>query len=306
MNLIEKKPIELPVIKPNSNGIVFYRGKSEIDGAAIVAIATLKTSNAKTGDMVQTWILREDMDPMRALSEGADESVCGDCKHRGDGHGRQRSCYVNIYQAPLNIYRTYKAGKYTNYDSINGNPIWLKDRLLRCGSYGDPAAVPFEVFEHLTKNSIGWTGYSHQWKKCDQRYSNILMASVDSEEERVEAKEKGWRTFRVRSANEPTSREVICPASEESGKRKTCEECLACAGTRHGKLNSKAADVVIVAHGNPVRLRAWSKNKPIYVTKDSCSESGQLVGDRGGHQSPQTPARETSLHPQEDVEPARS
>ena len=44
-------------------GVVIYRGVSRIDGRPIVAIATLKTDNEKTGDMIQTWILRADVDP---------------------------------------------------------------------------------------------------------------------------------------------------------------------------------------------------------------------------------------------------
>lgn len=265
MQLVEKKPIELKVIKPNSNGVVFYRGKSSIDGADIVAIATLKTSNTKTGDMVQTWILREDLNPLETISQGLDSSICGDCKHRGNGDGTQRSCYVDIAKAPLGIYRAYKRDRYIKYDSINGEPLWVKNKLLRCGSYGDPAALPFEIWDPLVKASEGHTGYTHAWKYCDQRFRAILMASVDSDVERQEAKSKGWRTFRVRSASEPISREVICPASEEAGKRRTCEDCLACSGTRYGAISEKAADIVIVAHGSPVRVRAWNKNKPIYA-----------------------------------------
>lgn len=56
-------------------GIVLYEGPSAIDGQPIVVVATLKTSNPKTGDMVQTWILRADLSPTVAINEGADRSV---------------------------------------------------------------------------------------------------------------------------------------------------------------------------------------------------------------------------------------
>ena len=67
---------------------VFWRGPSAIDGAPVVAIASGlspvpsdQSDNDKTGPMVQTWILREDMAPIMAL-RGADRSICGDCVHR--------------------------------------------------------------------------------------------------------------------------------------------------------------------------------------------------------------------------------
>ena len=73
-------------------GIVFYRGPSQIDGKPIVAVATLKSNNRKTGDMIQTWILRSMMSPIRALATGGDRSICGDCFHRGDkDEGRPRT-----------------------------------------------------------------------------------------------------------------------------------------------------------------------------------------------------------------------
>ena len=37
-------------------GYVLHEGPSPFDGQPIVSIATLHSSNRKTGDMVQTWI----------------------------------------------------------------------------------------------------------------------------------------------------------------------------------------------------------------------------------------------------------
>ena len=79
-------------------GFVLYEGPSLIDGAPIVVVATLKTSNIKTGDMVQTWILRSDIEPHHAVKSGDDLSICGDCIHRPANQG---SCYVTVFQAPL-------------------------------------------------------------------------------------------------------------------------------------------------------------------------------------------------------------
>ena len=52
------------------NGFLFYRGASPIDRAPLIGIATLESDNRKTGNMVQTWILREDISPTMARSTG--------------------------------------------------------------------------------------------------------------------------------------------------------------------------------------------------------------------------------------------
>ncbi|NBU71905.1 MAG: hypothetical protein EBS53_10740, partial [Bacteroidetes bacterium] len=64
------------------NGFLFYRGASPIDRAPLIGIATLESENRKTGNMVQTWILREDISPTMARSIGEDRSFCGDCSVR--------------------------------------------------------------------------------------------------------------------------------------------------------------------------------------------------------------------------------
>jgi hypothetical protein len=51
------------------------------------------------------------------------------------------------------------------------------------------------------------------------------------------------RVFRVSIGTDKQTGEVSCPASAESGKKTTCENCMLCAGT------SKAAkDIVIADH----------------------------------------------------------
>ena len=92
------------------SGAVIYNGPSVIDGSPIVVVLTGirgSSSNPKTGRMVQSWILREDMHPVEALKTGADASICGQCPHRPDADGR-RSCYVNP-MGPASVWRTYRA-----------------------------------------------------------------------------------------------------------------------------------------------------------------------------------------------------
>jgi hypothetical protein len=235
-----------------SNGIVLYRGPSVLDGAPIVVIATgLKSSSAneKTGALIQTWILREDVSPTEAIQTGADASICGDCPHRGelvDGKNKGRSCYVTVFQAPLNVWKTYHRG---GYEVLPRAMVFgsLAGKRVRLGSYGDPAAVPFHVWQDALAGTEACTGYTHQWRTCPPEFSRWCMASCDSETDRILAKAKGYRTFRVRGAGEPVmQREVICPASEEAGYKTTCAACVACGGTA-----AKAkADIAIAAHGS--------------------------------------------------------
>ena len=98
------------------SSFILYDGPSLLDGKPIVVNDTgfyNRTNNRKTGDMIQTWILRSDMSPVEALHTKNDVRICGDCIHRA------ASCYVLIYLAPTNIYKAYKAGRYHKLDADN-------------------------------------------------------------------------------------------------------------------------------------------------------------------------------------------
>ena len=103
------------------NGYILQRGVSPIDGKPFVVIMTMSTSNRKTGDMIQVWILRDDVNPVAAVATGDDITICGDCPHRKQSDGT-RSCYVNVGQAPNSIWKAYKRGSYGK----------LSDLRLRC------------------------------------------------------------------------------------------------------------------------------------------------------------------------------
>lgn len=229
-------------MKPN--GCILYEGKSRLDGAPIVVIATGlngSSGNRKTGDMIQTWIIRSDLHPLEALRGGDDTSICGDCPHRSKASGGTSACYVNVSQAPTSIWNAYKRGTYGPVD-------WSRfaGRSIRFGAYGDPTAAPLALWRKLGKLSASNTGYTHQWRKFPG-YRGLLMASVDTPAEALDARGKGWRTFRVRTAAQPLQPgEFVCPASAEAGKRLVCAECTACDGNRRGE---KRASVAIVAHG---------------------------------------------------------
>jgi hypothetical protein len=63
---------------------IIYKGPSLLDGKPIVVIATFSKRNTKTGEVVQTYILVDGMNPLDASKTGADFSICGDCAMRGE------------------------------------------------------------------------------------------------------------------------------------------------------------------------------------------------------------------------------
>jgi len=231
-----------------ANGLVIYRGPSMIDGATIICVVTgfKKTKNPKTGDMLQSWILRDDVSPVQAFYEGKDYSVCGDCKHSIYG-----TCYVNLANAPLQVWRAYKKDR---YDFINEDSISLFDgKKMRIGSYGEPTAVPFGIWNMLLKRVSGATSYTHQWKKCDSQFKNICMASVDSEKEAKDAINLGWKTFRTMIAGDKSmDNEISCPAS--NGKT-TCSACGLC----NGLSGSAKKCPTILVHGQGFKISRYTK-----------------------------------------------
>ncbi len=243
----------------NIRGVVLYRGKSLINNENIVVIASITNSkNEKIGDMIQTWILLDNnLSPYDNSRNGKDEAICGDCIHRGK-NGKQGSCYVNLLWAPNQIYKSYLRGNYPDYSPRVHNKL-IRGRILRYGAYGDPAAVPYEIWAKLNKLCPNHTGYTHAWRNCDQRLKKILMASVDTPNQVAEANKLGWRTFRVRiPQNDPLlENEITCPASKEAGKIRTCATCKAC----HGAGNGKAKNIAIIAHGWKHKLSKFKENR---------------------------------------------
>lgn len=234
-------------------GFVFWRGASPVDGAPIVAIATLKSKNSKTGDMIQTWILREDISPLDAIGSGADKSICGNCAHRGR-KGKKRTCYVDVGKAPQGVWNAFHRGQYIDLsDDPELIAYLVAGRIVRMGAYGDPAMVPVKQWRMLLAGSAGRTGYTHAWRRVwAQALKPYVMASADSVAEQDIARATGWRTFRVRTESEPLqANEFACPASPEGGQRKQCITCKACDGGRATK-----ASAAIIVHGKMAKYFA--------------------------------------------------
>lgn len=231
-------------------GIILYRGPSLLDGKPIVVIAnriTQASDNGKTGAMVQTFIIRSDVDPLTALKSGDDASICGDCKHRPINGG---ACYVNVGRSVMSVYGAFQRGRYAeigvDFDA-SLLPELFAGLIFRGGTYGDPTAAPFMIWRACTLKTKRKTGYTHQWRNPRfAAFKLIFMASVDSESEAREAEAAGWRYFRVRGKNEPVAfMETVCPASAEAGHRTTCAKCALCGG----KEVKTGKSIVIIAHG---------------------------------------------------------
>jgi hypothetical protein len=224
---------------------VVWEGESLLGGGRVAVLVTglaTASKNRKTGAMVQIWILPADG---RRSHENI-PAVCGTCPRQptelGDG-----SCYAWAVRAVPSVLRyVTKAPRRTLAEAS----ALLAGRKVRLGALGDPAAVPLEVWEALTRQAAGWTGYTHAWTQRPD-LARFVMASVDSEAEQMRAERNGWRTFRVRTPGEAlTSREITCPASDEAGHRTTCEKCQLCQGS-----TKQARSIAIVDHGPGAKRR---------------------------------------------------
>ena len=180
---------------------------------------------------------------MHALKTGADVSVCGDCKHRNG------TCYVQVGQAPAQVWKSYKRGIYKDFSQLTEkDKSALVGRKVRFGAYGDPVLIRVKQIKallDLTKSTF--TGYTHAWDNpLFQDYKAFFIASVDSKSEFLQAKGKLWKTFRVRSEYEPLEKhEFACPASVEAGAKKTCFDCMVCSAFKKGK-----GSPAIIVHGS--------------------------------------------------------
>lgn len=196
-----------------------------------------RSSNGKTGAMLQAWILPVGVNPSTAVRTGEDEVVCGTCPHRPvlhreTGAGR---CYVKVDKAPASVWKAVARHNLRAMPQDVALALVAEaaagGALLRWGAWGDPGYLPLDLVERVSALFRGRTGYTHRWReRPDLR--PFVMASVDSETEAREAWAQGWRTFRVMVKGDGRmARTVLCPASKEAGYRTTCADCRLCGGS---------------------------------------------------------------------------
>lgn len=234
-----------------ARGVIVYRGPSLIDGGPVVALASWRSDNSKTGDCPQVWILREDLPPLDATRTGADRSICGGCPLRGEitsGRNVGRSCYVVVAHGPTAVWAAYRRGAYRAVGRARLRRLFA-GAFVRIGAYGDPAAVPSRVWRSMVAEARGWTAYTHHWRDGAD-LQDLAMASCETDADAREAIALGYRVFRVVA---PGSRRLPghagCPASTEQGRRLTCIECGACNGGEPGT----RPHVQIEVHGQRYR-----------------------------------------------------
>jgi hypothetical protein len=257
----ESLPFSSTKPRQRAQGYILYEGPSLYDRQPIVAIATgfiNPSVNPKTGPMIQIVIIRSDVHPQEAMWSGEDKSICGRCIHRGDVERAQerdlpehrtaetalshhRSCYVRSHPI-ISMYNAYKRGGYPHLPLNKIAEVFRKSpHPPRFGAYGDPAMVPVSVWAEVVKYSKKWTGYTSQWRlKRVQAYKPYLNASVNTYDDYWDAKNLGWRTYRVGRKDEPLlESEIYCPESPEGGKINSCGTCTLCMGT-----SRKAPDIL--------------------------------------------------------------
>lgn len=231
-------------------GFIAYEGPSLIDGAPIVVIINKiddDSDNDKTGAIVQSFIIRSDVAPTDALKTGEDVSICGQCPHRPilARETGEAPCYVNVGRSVRAVYDAYKRGRYTRADAATIARA-LAGKVVRLGTYGDPAAAPVTMWAQVTRYAAGRRGYTHQWARPDfdaSAWAPLVMASADNVDEAARANLLGMRVFRVSIGVDVQAGEAMCPASAEAGRRATCAKCTLCSGT-----SIQARDIVIADH----------------------------------------------------------
>lgn len=240
-----------PPVGAGMSGMILWEGLSRYDGSPIVCVVTVDSRNGKTGALPQTWILRADVAPHEALRDGRDIAVCGRCPRRpflarATGPAKAgEACYVAVHNAPLSVWRAWVAGKYPRATPQDMARL-RESGGVRAGSYGDPALVPWDVWEACGVA----TGYTHAWREpWSQRHRAGIMASCDGPGDLEAARAMGWRGFvAVGSVDAALDLQgvVHCP-SQATGRQ--CADCRLCVGTA-----LQAKDVVILAHGSGAKV----------------------------------------------------
>jgi hypothetical protein len=185
-------------------------------------------------------------------------------------HALGGDCYVQIVHAPRSVWESWdRQGRPgTNWTEIGAIlPLTqdARDHGLRLGSYGDPMAVPSEVWidliDALMPRSV--VGYTHQWRDLGAFASNTVriewfrenvMASADSIADAEFARDLGWRVFLATPTGTTVPAGFVqCPATRDQNPL-TCRQCGICNGTQ-GK--ATRASVYLWEHG----MRSQSKGK---------------------------------------------
>jgi hypothetical protein len=227
------------------NGIVLWSDWNT------VAIATTETSNAKTGDMIQIWIMDRNLHPVESIRSGKDATLqCAGCP-LASGSG----CYVS----PLPLMAIWRKFTRNEYPHLNlFSPEWATfwaGKSVRFGAYGNPSLLPLCVVESIATSARRHTGYFHNWQELSSEeakaYGRFFMASCEPWNV-AKANALGLRTFTVLPAGAAVPEGSLECLADSKGL--TCAECGLCDGTeRSAKRSVPLPSVWIKAHGFKTR-----------------------------------------------------
>jgi hypothetical protein len=206
------------------------------DGEKVRVSYTFSSTNSKTGNVIQQWVTPAKWEGAKKIDQINSQSVCADCP-------LMERCYVKRGQANMGLKSGAKSTNFTEADETDYLDLFKK-QFLRFGAFGEPVLAGKKVISKLVGVLRNWTGYTHRWKLPEYQWAkDYLMASCDSNDWQ-QAEEMGWRQFIVIKKGDPIPPHAVnCPASEEAGKRTTCENCGLCKGN-----GSKAKSVWIYEH----------------------------------------------------------
>jgi len=243
-------------------GVTLRIGPSDLTGDEIATIVVLKSGNRKTGNVIQVYYIPTAQNPIQAVKSGLDTAVCGSCPLKPS---ESNVCYVRKFHGPGRVYDTFKNNRYPLIDDLlpalqQQVMEILASKPIRLGAWGDPAA-DVESSQRLAKiGGRDTLSYTHQWRTVPE-LKPFAMASVDSADEYVEAKQAGWRTYRHQSLdrleyhsggrfidihskewNGGYQSEILCPNTTHKIQ---CVDCGLCNGAngRNGK------DIVVASIG---------------------------------------------------------
>ena len=228
---------------------IIYRGASQIDGLPIVAIAPIATETQRREKSCKLILFARISHPLDASKSGQDFSICANCVFRGIANSdpkrkqaKNRKCYVNLGQGPTIVYKSFNRGVYPIANDHASRVELGKNRVVRLGTYGDPAAVPSHIWDELLTECESHLAYTHQ----SGFRPDITMQSADTLEQAQAHWAKRARTFRVIDSLDDIDpiNEILCPASKEAGRRVQCVKCQLCSGLTS---NSKKS-IAIVEH----------------------------------------------------------
>jgi hypothetical protein len=199
--------------------------ESPVHGEPVLLAVTPGSTNVKTGDMLQLYILHPDMNPLEASKIGADERVCGNCPLR---HHLGGACYVTLFHGPGAIYKGWEnSGK--RIDPIEDILEMISNKPIRLGAYGDVAHIPDYLAAEIMSLASGYTAYTHQGRnpKVARVWKGKAMFSADTPGQLRLAESQGWSGFVA--VPEELDGVKICD-NEENGTQ--CRDCLKCDGSQ--------------------------------------------------------------------------